>query len=49
MPDGYVRELRHFVTAIHTGKPLTEPDAAGAVEICEAEERSIRSGGKVGV
>lgn len=51
-PDGYVRELRHFVEAINAGRQptvVTAADAASAVEICEAEERSIRSGGKVGV
>ena len=46
-PDGYVQELRHFIEAIHSGQPpsvVTAADAVSAVEICEAEERSARSG-----
>src|SRR5262249_40650291 len=42
-PDGFVRELRHLVEAIHAAKPpsvVTAPDALQAVEICEAEEKS---------
>ncbi len=44
-PDGYVRELRHIVEAIQTGKPpsiVTARDAVSAVEICQAEERSVQ-------
>jgi len=44
-PDGYVRELRCIVEAIQTGKPpaiVTAQDAVSAVEICEAEERSVQ-------
>ncbi len=46
-PDGYVGELRHIIEAIQTGKPptvVTPKDALSAVEICEAEEKSIRLG-----
>ena len=45
--DGYVGELRHIVEAIRTGKPprvITVQDGVSAVEICEAEERSVRTG-----
>ncbi len=48
--DGYVEELRHFVTAIQTGQPptvVTAADALSAVEICEAEEQSIHTGRSV--
>ena len=44
-PDGYVRELRHMVEAIRSGQPpsiVTAEDALVAVEICEAEERSVQ-------
>ncbi|MBI3874677.1 MAG: Gfo/Idh/MocA family oxidoreductase [Verrucomicrobia bacterium] len=46
-PDGYVRELRHLIESIESGKPpsvVTIQDAVSAVEICDAEERSIKSG-----
>lgn len=46
-PDGYVHELRHFIEAIQSGKPpsvVTVADAVSAVEICEAEERSVNTG-----
>ncbi len=45
--DGYVEELRHFITCIQSGRPpsiVTAEDALGSVEICEAEERSIQTG-----
>ncbi len=45
--DGYVGELRHIVNAIRTGKPptiVTARDGLGAVEICDAEEKSVQSG-----
>jgi predicted dehydrogenase len=44
-PDGYVGELRHMADCIRTGQPpsiVTAQDGLGAVEICEAEEKSIR-------
>lgn len=46
-PDGYVGELTHMVTAIRTGTPpsiVTAADGLSAVEICEAEETSVRTG-----
>lgn len=46
-PDGYVGELRHIVQAIQSGQPpstVTPQDGLSAVEICEAEERSIKTG-----
>ncbi len=46
-PDGYISELRHFVEAIQSGKPpshVTGADGLSAVEICEAEEKSVATG-----
>jgi predicted dehydrogenase len=46
-PDGFVGELTHFIEAIQTRRPptiITAADAVSAVEICAAEERSVRSG-----
>lgn len=46
-PDGYIRELQHMVESIQAGqKPtvVTASDGLTAVEICEAEERSVLSG-----
>lgn len=48
--DGYVEELRHLINAIQTGQPptvVTPQDGLSAVEICEAEEKSIQTGGVV--
>lgn len=45
--DGYVAELQHMIDSIRSGKPptvVTAQDAQSAVEICEAEERSVKSG-----
>lgn len=45
--DGYVEELRYFVRCIRRGQPpqrVTAADALRAVEICAAEERSVRTG-----
>ena len=45
--DGYVEELRHLIAAIQSGQPptvVTPQDGLSAVEICEAEEESIRTG-----
>jgi predicted dehydrogenase len=42
--DGYVNELRYMLEAIRTGKPptvVTARDGLSAIEICEAEEKSI--------
>ncbi|HYV25911.1 MAG TPA: Gfo/Idh/MocA family oxidoreductase [Candidatus Eisenbacteria bacterium] len=44
-PDGYVGELSHMIEAIKNQKPptiVTARDGQSAVEICEAEEQSIR-------
>jgi predicted dehydrogenase len=44
--DGYVMELRHMVESIQAGTPpkvVTAADGLSAVEICEAEEKSIHS------
>jgi predicted dehydrogenase len=46
-PDGYVRELQHMIESIQNGRPptvVTARDGQGAVEICEAEERSVQTG-----
>lgn len=48
--DGYVEELRYFITAIQSDQPptvVTALDGLSAVEICEAEEKSIQTGGVV--
>jgi len=45
--DGYVGELRHMIQSIQSGHApdvVTPRDALSAVEICEAEEESIRTG-----
>jgi len=45
--DGYEAELRHMIESIQCGTPpsiVTAADGLGAVEICEAEEKSIRTG-----
>ncbi len=45
--DGYVGELRHMIQSIQTGKRpsvVTAQDALSAVEICEAEEKSVKTG-----
>ncbi len=42
--DGYVGEWRHFLESIRAGQPpsvVTAADGVSALEICEAEERSI--------
>jgi predicted dehydrogenase len=46
-PDGYVNELSHMAESIRAGRPpsiVTGNDGLAAVEICEAEEESIRTG-----
>jgi predicted dehydrogenase len=43
--DGYVGELRHFAEAIRSGQRptvVTVEDGLASVELCEAEERSVR-------
>jgi predicted dehydrogenase len=45
-PDGYSGELRHMIQAIQAGKPptiVTAQDGLSAVEICAAEEKSVRT------
>ena len=47
-PDGYVGQLSHFTEAIRNGTGptvVTAEEGALAVEICEAEEKSIVDGG----
>ena len=46
-PDGYGGELRHMIQAIQSGEPpavVTAQDGLSAVEICEAEEKSVNTG-----
>jgi predicted dehydrogenase len=46
-PDGYGGELGHMIQSILTGQPptiVTAQDGLSAVEICEAEEASIKHG-----
>ena len=43
-PDGYVRELQHILECIQQSKAptvVTAADALKAIEICEAEEKSV--------
>jgi predicted dehydrogenase len=45
--DGYVGELRHMIEAIQSGQAptvVTAQDGLAAVEICEAEEQSVKTG-----
>jgi predicted dehydrogenase len=45
--DGYVGELQHMIRSIQAGKRptvVTAQDALSAVEICEAEEESVKTG-----
>jgi predicted dehydrogenase len=46
-PDGYVRELKYLVDSIASNRApviVTARDALVSVQICEAEEQSVRSG-----
>ncbi len=45
-PDGYALEVRHLISQIQTGPSaiVTAEDGLRAVQICEAEERSVKSG-----
>ncbi len=48
--DGYHGEIRHFVDCIRAGKPspiVSAQDALDSLEICAAEEKSVRSGALV--
>jgi len=45
--DGYVGELEHILACIRDGNPpsiVTVQDGVSAVEICEAEEQSVKTG-----
>jgi predicted dehydrogenase len=45
--DGYVGEIQHIADAIESGKPpsrVTALDGLTSIQICEAEEESIRHG-----
>ncbi len=49
-PDGYELELRHMTEAILQGKApstVTPADGVSSVELCEAEELSVRTGNPV--
>jgi predicted dehydrogenase len=44
--DGYVQELQHIFHSIRSGVPptvVTMEDGLAAIQICEAEEKSIRT------
>ena len=44
--DGYVQELQHIFESIQQGVPpsvVTMNDGMAAIQICEAEEKSIQS------
>jgi len=46
-PDGYGAEISYVVKCVQTGKAptvVTASDGVTALEICEAEEKSVRSG-----
>jgi predicted dehydrogenase len=46
-PDGYGAEIGYMVAAIQSGKAptvVTAQDGLSAVEICEAEEKSVKTG-----
>ncbi|HZV33595.1 MAG TPA: Gfo/Idh/MocA family oxidoreductase [Verrucomicrobiae bacterium] len=48
--DGYILELRHMIESVQKGVPPTivsVADAVSAVEICDAEERSVKTGAVV--
>ena len=45
--DGYMAELRYLIQCIQNGTPpsiVTAADGLSAVEICAAEEQSIKTG-----
>ena len=50
--DGYLGELKYMLECVRSGTPpstVTPQDGVSAVEICEAEERSVNSGKIVGL
>ena len=51
-PDGYGEEVRYVVECARTGRRpaiVTAQDGLSALEICEAEEKSVRTGQVVAV
>lgn len=51
-PDGYGAETRYFVDCVAHGRPpqiVTAQDGVTALEICEAEEKSVHTGRGVGL
>jgi predicted dehydrogenase len=51
-PDGYSGEIRHMLEAIQSGKApkvVTAQDGLSAVQICEAEAKSVKTGRVVSV
>jgi predicted dehydrogenase len=49
-PDGYVGEIRYMLQAVQSGKApkiVTAADGLSAIEICEAEAKSVQTGGVV--
>lgn len=49
-PDGYIGQLRHFIQCVQSGAKqcaITPEDGLLALELCEAEEASIRSSGRI--
>ena len=50
--DGYSGEIRHLLEAIQSGKApkvVTARDGLSAVQICEAEAKSVKTGKVVAV
>ena len=48
--DGYLGELEYMLKSIREGTPptvVTATDGLGAVEICEAEAKSIKTGATI--
>jgi predicted dehydrogenase len=48
--DGYLLELQHMIQSIQAGTPpaiVTAAEGLSAVEICEAEEKSVKTGSVV--
>jgi predicted dehydrogenase len=51
-PDGYTQEVRYMVDCVQQGRPpaiVTAQDGLTDLEICEAEERSVKTGAVVKV
>jgi predicted dehydrogenase len=46
-PDGYAGEISHMLEAIRSGKAptvVTAKDGLSAIEVCEAEAKSVKTG-----